>query len=203
MRKVRSDKKRDVKPFISIELKNCIYRLSYITNTPVQHVIENLCGRAILSRKVIEHLSVQFRRPVRLNNTIYLGDLERPTLPKREPGITERVSTRFTQVTFENIHTLAYALDVSVSRATAVLLKTIILHTDFIDIYVRHYLSLQLDDRRMAELKKVLRFINDNNAAEERYSWFVFLSNFIDEIKDTAFTVSDSIHSFLEKWKSL
>lgn len=55
----------------------------------------------------------------------------------------------------------------------------------------------------MKELKKVLRYINANNSDEEVYSWFVFLSHFFDEMRDTASTVSDSIQDFLEKWKSL
>ncbi|MDA6082696.1 hypothetical protein OSJ97_24410, partial [Escherichia coli] len=59
-RKTRSDKKRDVKPTISIDLKNCIYRLSYITNTPVKDVIETICEKGLQSRKVMEYLSEYF-----------------------------------------------------------------------------------------------------------------------------------------------
>ncbi|MDW0115072.1 hypothetical protein QT711_18075 [Sporosarcina saromensis] len=201
-RKVRSDKKRDVKPTISIELKDCVYRLSYITNTPVQHIVEQICESGIGSRRVIEYLAPHFRRTVRLNNTLFMGGVDRPLIPKRDPGVTQRISTRFNQVTFENINTLAYALDVTPSRATGVLLDATIHSTDFLNVYVRGFLNQQLDQRRMQELKKVLRFINNNNSSNEHYSWFVFLSNFYDEIKDTANTVSNSIYDFLDKWKS-
>ncbi|AIE58946.1 hypothetical protein [Bacillus methanolicus] len=81
-RRTRSDKKRDVKPTITIQLKECIYRISYITNTPVKDVAETICEAGLVSRKVMDYLSQHFRRPVRLKNTLYMGDLDRPSLRK-------------------------------------------------------------------------------------------------------------------------
>ena len=68
-RKVRSDKKRDVKPTISSNLKHCIYRLSYITSTPVKDVAETLCEKGLRSRKVMDYLSTYFRRDLKFANT--------------------------------------------------------------------------------------------------------------------------------------
>ncbi|MEB9310261.1 hypothetical protein P4I99_33175 [Bacillus cereus] len=47
-RKVRKDKKVDIKPTISVDLKECIYRLSYITNKPVKD--GGLCSNGTKSR---------------------------------------------------------------------------------------------------------------------------------------------------------
>jgi hypothetical protein len=203
IRKVRSDKKIDVKPIVPIELKDCIYRLSYITDTPVQHVIEFICEKGIYSEKIIGDFSQYFQQTVRFNNTFHMGSRERPRATKKDPGITERIYTRFSQSTYENIETLANALKVSPSRATCLLLDKTIQHKDIMNIFVRQYLSRELDDNRMRELKKALRFINKKNSTEEDYSWFVFLSNLYDELKDSASSVSGSIKEFLDRWKTL
>ncbi|MCJ7992628.1 hypothetical protein MUB15_31250, partial [Priestia sp. OVS21] len=67
-RKVRCDKKRDVKPTIPIHLKECIYRLSYITNTPVKDVTESICISGLKSPKVMDYLSHYFRRGFSFEN---------------------------------------------------------------------------------------------------------------------------------------
>lgn len=204
VRKDRSDRKIDVKPTVSIELKDCIYRLSYITDTPVQFLVEHICEHGVISRKVIENLSKHFQRTVRLNNTLFMGGLDSPAITKKDLFVeTGRIHTRFSKLTHENISTLAYALNVTPTRAAAVLLETTIKQTDLVNVFVRAHLSKELNESRMSELKKVLRYINANNSDEETYSWFAFLSNFIDEIKDTASTVSQSLQDFLDKWKSL
>ena len=201
-RKVRSDKKREVQPTISIQLKDAIYRLSYITNTPVKDVAERICSDGIISRKVLNGLSQHFRRSVRLENTMYIGDLGRPSLQRKSPaGQTERIGIRFRQHTFENISVLAYALDCTPSRATALLLDASIHNSDFINQYFQEHLTRQLDDHRMSELKKVLKYINANNPYEETISWGLLLSYIYEEIKDGAITVSESITTFINKWK--
>ncbi|AIE61761.1 hypothetical protein [Bacillus methanolicus] len=200
-RRTRSDKKRDVKPTITIQLKECIYRLSYITNTPVKDVAETICEAGLVSRKVMDYLSQHFRRPVRLKNTLYMGDLDRSSLQKRSSaGQCERITIRLPQGTYENLTALAYALDVTPSRATALLLDASIRNSDFINEYVRDYLKQHLDDGRMRELKKVMKFINTNNPYEEEISWSALLSFLFDELKIGASNISESIQDWLDKW---
>lgn len=201
-RRTRSDKKRDIKPTLNIQLKECIYRLSYITNTPVKDVAEEICIAGLGSRKVIEHLSQNFRRPIRLKNTLYMGDPERLSLQKRAAaGPSERITIRFEQSTYENINALAYALDVTPSRATAILLDASVRNSNFINEYARDYLKQHLDEGRMKELKAVLKFINTNNPYEEEISWVGLLSFLFDEIKIGASQISESVQGWLEKWK--
>lgn len=201
-RKIRSDKKRDVKPTISIHLKEAIYRLSYITSTPVKDVAERICEDGLVSRKVIENLSQHFRRSVRLKSTMYMGDLERPSLRGNVPGgQTERISIRFKQSTYESLSALAYALDVTPSRATALILDASIRDSAFINKFFHDHLKNQLDDRRMAELKKVIKYLNANNPCEERITWGLLLSYIYGEISDGAHSVTESITEFIKKWK--
>src|SRR3954452_15879890 len=162
-RKVRSDKKRDIKPTIPAELKNCIHSLSYITNTPVKDVGETLCEKGLQSRKVMEYLSQYFRRDLRFSNTIFIGNLERESLQnKYQSGKNERITIRFSQTTYENISNLAQALDVTKSKATALLLDASLRNTNLLNAYVKLYLHENIDQARMKELKQILKYINKN-----------------------------------------
>lgn len=76
-RKVRCDKKRDVKPTIPIHLKECIYRLSYIVNTPVKDVTESICTSGITSQKVMNYLSNYLRKGFSFKNTVYMRDMSK------------------------------------------------------------------------------------------------------------------------------
>lgn len=202
-RKVRSDKKRQVKPTLSIELKECLYRVSYITKTPVKDLTERMCIKGLSSRTVLDYLSTNFRRTVRIDATLFLGDLERPSLQKKsKPGQTDKVTITFTQNTYDNICVLAYALDVTPTRATALLLHAALYHSDFVNNYVRQHIEGQLDQSRMKELRKVLQFINASHDFKERVSWTSFLSFIYDEFISGSQSVSDSIQEFLVTWKS-
>lgn len=201
-RKVRSDKKRDVKPTVSIQLKDTIFRMSYITNTPVKDVGEAICLHGISSKRVMDRLSENFRRSIRLGNTMYMGSLDRPPLNRKGPaGKCERVSLRIKQADFEEISTLAFALDVTPSRATALLLDASIRDGDFINSYFEEYLKRQLDERRMTELKAVLKYLNKNNPYEEEISWSVLLTYILDELKESASSMTESISLYIKSWK--
>lgn len=201
-RKTRSDKKRDVKPTISIDLKNCIYRLSYITNTPVKDVIETICEKGLQSRKVMEYLSEYFLRDFKFTNTIYMGDPGRKSLQRKcQSGKNERVTTRFNQETYETIRKLSDALDVTPSKATAILLDSSIRNTNILNSFVKTYLHNHVDDNRMKELKVVLKYINKNNPYNEEISWFALVSIIFDELKETTEDVKDTINKWLEKFK--
>jgi hypothetical protein len=201
-RKIRSDKKRDVKPTISTELKNCIYRLSYITDTPVKDVVEVICEKGIQSRKVIEYLSQYFRREYKYMNTLYMGDLCRGSLQRKcQSGKNERITTRFNQATFEDIKTLSVALDVTPSKTTALLLDASIRNTNILNAFVKSYLHQNVDQGRMKELKMVLQYVNKNNPYNEDISWFTLLSMILEEVKDSTTNVKEAIHSWMDKFK--
>jgi hypothetical protein len=201
-RKVRSDKKRDVKPTISSNLKDCIYRLSYITNTPVKDVAEVLCEKGLQSRKVMDYLSTYFRRDLQFLNTVYMGDWGRESLQRKvQSGKNERITIRFSQASYENIYSLSCALDVTPSKATALLLDASIRNTNLLNAYVKSYLNYHIDEVRMKELKQVLKYINKNNPYNEEISWFALLAIIFEDIKESTGNVKDVIHNWMDKYK--
>jgi len=202
VRKERSDKKIDLKPSIDSTLKESIARISYITDTPIKDVAATLIHQGLLSRKILDQLSVHFRRPLRINNTIFTGDLERISLrTTRAKDPLVRVTTRISKHTYENLSSLAYSLDVEPGRAAALLLSTAIRDSELVNIYIRNYVKDHLDERRMAELKKVLRYINYNNPYEEKVSWFVFLSDIYNQLKTGKSSLAETADLFLHKWR--
>ncbi|KON83556.1 hypothetical protein AF332_27825 [Sporosarcina globispora] len=200
-RKVRSDKKRDVKPSLSIKLKECIHRLSYITNTPVKDVAEKICESGVTSNKVMDHLSQFFRRDIRLNNTMYLGDLERESLQRRNKTVKERITIRFSQSTYDDLCSLAYALDVTPTKATALLLEASIKNSEFVHEYIEEYIGSYLDEGRMKELKKVMKFINENNPYDEEFSWAEFIDVLFNEIKVGTSTIKNALTDWIDRNK--
>ena len=202
VRKVRSDKKRDVSPTIQLELKDTIYRISYVINTPVKDIVESICIFGMNSRNVITILSKYFKRNVKFQNTLFMGHLDNPSIKRFEKGVkTERIGTRFKQHDYETLVTLAFALDVTPSRAAALLLDTSIRHSDFVNSYFQQYLSKNIDYNRMVELKKIIAFINDNNPYDDSVSWLALVSYIYAEIKDSTLSFNDTLNDFIDKWK--
>ncbi|MDN4608650.1 hypothetical protein [Sporosarcina highlanderae] len=201
-RKQRSDKKRQVAPTISMELRDTIYRLNYITGIPVKDVCEAICHSGLSSRKVIEHLSQYFRRDLYFGNTLYRGVPERPPQFRKIPaGKTGRVSTRLRARDYELLSALAYSLDCTPSRATAILLNAAIRDTDFLNSYIREYLRKELDERRMEELRKVLRYLRKNNPYDEDITWTHLLAYIYHEVRDGAQSVAETVNTFINRWK--
>jgi hypothetical protein len=103
----------------------------------------------------------------------------------------------------ERLSVLAYAMDCSVARATGLLLDASVRDVEFINEFVRRYLSEHIDDSRMKELKKVLKYINANNPYSEEISWLAFVSYLMSEMRNGAEKVHETVSDFVvNNWKN-
>ncbi len=178
-RKVRSDKKKDIKPIVNLELKDSIYRLAYIVKTPVKDVCVDLIENALFgNEKVLLELSKYFRRSIKIKNTIFRGDLKNEKLYSVAFGEKGRVSFRVNQEEYEFISALSYVFDCSVSAVSAVLLYESITDGVFIEKYVETYLNT-IDKSEKKELKALLKYIRTETG--ESYSLVDLLSYLVDE----------------------
>ena len=199
IRKGRSDKKRDVKPTVPLALKESVDRLCYITNRPIKDIAEEICICGLNSRKVIELLSSNFRRNYTFRNTVMMGDLNRVSLQKeRIKGIKERITIRFTQDVYERINSLSYSLDVTPTKATALLLDGTFRNGEFINQFLESYVLQELDVNRQRELKEILKFINKNNPYNKEVTFSALVAYYFDEIKNGLISFQD----FIEKLKN-
>jgi len=194
-RKIRSDKKKEIKPYISIEIKDAIYRLSYITQTPVKDVCEQLVIYTMNDREVIDHLTQFFQRDIRLGNTIYRGFLDNPKARKRLLEYRERVTVRFKREDVEPIVILSYALDCSPTRTTAILLENGIRNMKFINRYVEEFLRSEITESQMRELRLLLKFVKEHEGTER--SLASLLSVIVDEVRAPVTRVKDAVAEFL------
>ena len=201
LRKRRSDKKRDVKPTIDVNLKDAIYRLSFVTRTPVKEVCEELCLYSINNRKTRDNISNYIRRDIRLDNTFFNGNREREELPINTKGETERISLRLTSEVHEMVNVLAYGLDCTVSKACALLLHEGMNDFEFVNHYVRKYLEDSLDEHTLREVEKIVSYVEKENG-ESKDSWAAVLSAMVDEVKKPVITAKEVVGEFLiSNWR--
>ena len=198
-RKQRNDKKREVQPSIGIELKDMIYRSSYITHTPVKDICEFMCVYVMHNEQAINALSSHFRRDIRLNNTLYRGSLDNERIVKRTKEYKERITIRFKQMDYDMISILSYALDCSPSRVVAVLLEIAFSDARVVNMYIKNYLKSELTPTQMKELRNLLSEINSNK--EENSSWLSFILAVMDEVAAPAHKMKEAIGEFLANIK--
>ncbi len=135
-RKVRSDKKVDVKPTMSLELKSKLYELADLCNEPVKDIGERLCVEGLKSKIIIEILCKWLRRNYYYNNTIALGHIERPRLKLKALGETGKVTIRFIRNDYDKLCELAYAMDITPSATATVLIRLTMNSAEFMEKFV-------------------------------------------------------------------
>ena len=196
-RKQRSDKKREVKPYLSLDLKDMVYRLSYITSTPVKDVCEFMCVKVISEKKSIDRIAMFFKRDIRLDMVTYRGSMETPAINKRGNGTKERVTVRFKQEDFDLISILSYALDCTASRAVSFILETALRDMEIVNAYVKMYLNEQLTPDQMKDLRNLLR--NMNSYVDDNHSWLSLMLVVMDEVSTPIKRTKEAIGEFLVK----
>lgn len=199
-RKERLDKKRSIKPMVSVDLYDTITSISYICTLPLKTIGETLIIEALNSKQVLESISKFFRRSFTQGNVIYCGD------PSREPFRidyknfdTRKIHMRFRQHTHENIAVLAYALDCSVSTAGTLVLEGATQTREVILSVISKHVSLQIDHRRRVQLRQLIRSINDMSNDDIRQTTLsTFLNFIIDECIEQAVTLKQKISEYLD-----
>ena len=191
----RSDKKRQVKPLIPLDAKEAIHRISHITNTPIKDVCEFLALFVVQDTETLSKLSNHFRRGVVLGNTYYTGNIDAHTIDKRLKVQSDMVNIKFKRDDYEYISTLAYALDCTPTRATAVLLEHATRNIKAVNEYVYQNLASGLTDGQMRELRKVLTYINRHN--KDRSSWMTILSMIVGDVRPATKKLYELVEEFL------
>lgn len=194
-RKVRSDKKRDVKPLISIEVKDAIHRISHVTHTPVKDVCEFLIVYVAKDRDTINDLSKFFRRPIRIDSTVFLGNIDNPSVSKREKGNCEKVSIKFKADDYELVSALAYALDCAPTRASAILLTSAVRNVRAVNEYVKEYMHEELSPSQISELRQLLSYVNQYS--DDNHSWMSLLSAIVGDIRPAIMQLRDMVSEFI------
>lgn len=166
----------------------------------MKDVAEYVCIRGLDSREVIEVLSRHFRRDYRFKNTLFIGKSERiSNRVRRDSGIKRRLSIRLTQDTHDKISELAFALDMTVSSTTAILLEVATKNPAFIDDYVSSHVTESLSPARKEQLKEVLRYLKKDNPYAEEITLTRLISYIIEEMKEHTIYAKRAVEDWLEQ----
>jgi hypothetical protein len=195
-RKVRSDKKRDIKPTISDALNECVHNLSYILNQPIKDIGEKIIMAAIDSRECIEGLSIYFKRDYRHGNTIFRGNLDAEVIQKRNIIQKERLHLRFKASDHERISALAYSMDCSISLSTTMLLISGIRNHAIFNKIVDSEVIRLLDPVRLKRLKMIQKYITKLN--DQHISLFALISYVAHEVVDTTKTMHEKVNDWID-----
>ncbi|OBW54720.1 hypothetical protein A9986_13945 [Solibacillus silvestris] len=200
-RKKRSDAKRDVKPTIKLPLRESVCRMADITDNPIKDVGANMIEHAVKNKKIIDSLSIHFRRDILIENTIKRGSTDNPRIAKREDGIHERITIRLRQHTYEMVSALAFALDVSVSRACAILIEKSMHDFDFVNNYVKKHLKSHLTPNEMRSLESLLHYVNQGIEYGEKVTLAGVVSYIVEEAKAPISKAKEAISNFvINRW---
>lgn len=198
-RKTRSDKKKDVKPLIKSEVKEAIVRLSHITFMPIKDVCEFLTVYAANERNTLDRLTKFIKRSVRLDNTLYNGDSDAIPITKRFSDSREKVTIKFKRDDFERISALAYAMDCTPTRATAILLTQGIRNVGAVNAFVRKYLAEELTPRQLEDLRQILSYTHRYD--DDNHSWLSVLSAIVGDIRPAMRSLREIVDEFIHDHK--
>lgn len=177
-----TDKYREVKPAVSLKIKETLLRISSITHTSIHEVAIEICESGVVSKKVIDEMSPHFQHSIWLDQTLYRGSQSCPSVKNITiTGTKERIPMQFSEISFENIRKLSYALDVTPSTAAEALLDISLKNGEFINDYVRHFFNKHANKKRIHELKHTFKFTSASTPYEEELSKQVLLSYIFDE----------------------
>ena len=159
-RKTRSDKKKDVKPTLTVKSKRQLYKFCELCELPVKVVAEQLCEKACTSSLILDDINGWFRRDYFCAPAIHKGYPERPRLKLIFHEETEKVNMRLRQTTYDQLCDLAYALDLPPTTTAAVLIKMTMKNREFMFEYVRtmNHLSNEQKNTVHALLRKIWGF---------------------------------------------
>ncbi|MGG0663386.1 hypothetical protein ABE042_04680 [Viridibacillus arvi] len=196
-RSVRSDKKRDVKITVHGELKESIYRLAFITNTPIKNLVEEMIIYALRSKRILHELAPHFVRDVRIDNVLYVGHKDNHVGHSPTGLSYSRIKTRVTEQTFTAINTIAYGLDVRPARVAALLTFEALHDVTFVDTYIKKYLEENLNDYQILELKKIIDYIRRDFDTD--VGWASLLSFVIEEVREPLTNLKEKVNTFVIK----
>lgn len=174
-------KKREVKPFINTVTKDAIQKLSFVTSISIKSIGNDLYKNSIRNGLVSE-LSSYFKRDIVIDGKVYKGS---PDVEKFDPYSTEieRISISLNSSDYEYVSNLAFALDCSVSKVVSYCIEKSMGDYDFLNVYIKHFLSKKVDENKVETLMSIIqKFNNGNNDVD--YNATSLLFYIIDEFRN-------------------
>lgn len=178
-RKIRSDKKIPIGPFVSLSVYDSFEALKFITGQSIKQLGEDFLQEGIQSIKVLERIAPHFKNQFKLDDdNIYFGVAERGY---REKGKMQklRLQMRLSREFDDRLTYLAYCLATTKATAAGLLLRTSFMTGDILKKVVTNYVGYDLDRERVRELKRVIKFIQTYNPQAEETNLLLLFAHYI------------------------
>lgn len=191
--------KKEVKPFVGVDLKGLIYDISETTSLSIKKLCEELCTRAIQEESIIDELSKYFVRNVTVNNKKYYGSRDNPKINDLKKELeSQRISLRFDENTLEVVKDLRFALDCSVAKVVSLLLEKVFGNVDIIDQTIYQYLDLSFDEKSKRKLQTIYEEIAEQIEGDKSIaSLLLFIS---EEYKKSDENIQEAVNKFVSSW---
>ncbi len=200
-RKKRKDAKYEIKPTIPLSIKINLERISFITGKSMKEIGEQLCEEGIRSNEIIDLLSQFFIRNYWHNSTYIFGNNERESLQNQKlSDKTERISLKLEKNIGEKIKELGFSLDVTPSKAAAILIDCTFKHSNFISSYLKENVSTKMEYEKVLELRKILSDMNKVSSTHI-VSWAGFLTYLFARIEGDKAFVSEEVYGWIDAFK--
>lgn len=157
MRKVRSDKKRDVKPTVSMYIRNNICELSSIIGISAGDAGLSLISKGFHSDDVMRQFQPLMISNFDIDNRIYVGNRENGPVKINYRGSVAKVSIKFPADIYQDLRRLAYSIGLPPTTTAALMLKKAMFCMPFMDEQKRLYLY---HCNHEAQRKELIRFID-------------------------------------------
>lgn len=184
-------KKREVKPFIDVEKKDTIYKLSFVTGISVMSICEDLCNHAF-KKGIGNELSRYFIRDIQIDGHLFKGKEHAPKFEPKSKRL-ERVSMSLDKDSHSYAYDISCAMGCSVARVVAYSIEKSMNDFEYMDHYVEQFLVNKLDEERSSHILTVMKDLNQWNL-EEEYS----LTSLLFHIADNYRRFEDGIDGVLK-----
>lgn len=173
--------KKEVKPFIDIDVKDTIYKLCFISGYSVNGMCEDFCNNAF-RKGLAQELSPYFKWGLQIDGAVFKGDKKAKRFVSSSDNL-ERISLKIDGKIHSYAYNLAYAMETSVAKIIAYGIEKSMNDYDFLDRYIKQFLRNKIDKERKDMILKLVRTINKDYTVDEELGMISLLLYIADEYK--------------------
>lgn len=172
-------KKREVKPFLDIETKDTIYKISDVTGYSVKSICEDFYKHSFNNGFGYD-LAPYFKRNLEIDGVLFKGNMVNE---KFEPFSTEneRVSTALEVELFEYAYQLSYAIGCSIAKVVSYAIEKSMKDFEFLNGYAKQFLFNKIEADKTNTILSAVDSLNSKN--EEEFNLIALLLYIADEYK--------------------
>lgn len=160
VRKIRSDKKRDVKPTVSSYVKDSLYYYAYLVGLPVKDAAFLLIKQGLKSEIILLQFQKNMMNDYHMPYRIIVGNRKGRPVKVNYTGPTGKVTIKFTQEVYEELRKLAFAMGLPPTTTAALMLRKTLFTREFMDEHIKQFRRIH-DGFRYKEIERFIDSLHE------------------------------------------